>query len=825
MFQNYMKTALRNLFDNKLYSLINIGGLAIGLTAVMLISLFVIDELSYDKSLPNSQEIFRLESTLTVPGQQPEFYSATPGKWYESLQNYFSAELETITRVYQRGYSFTFKDTEISEAVSFVDVGFFDVFDLPMISGERSLVFQDNASIIINEENAHKYFGDKDPIGEVLYIKQSDQNYKVVAVMKDLPQNTHLKMEMITWFDIERFINQPSIAESWVSHNTFQYLRLKSAHLGQVVENKFPDYLNSQLDMSNLDLGDAVATDFISIDLMPLENIHLYSVSAGQFKPTGDINAVYNFSAIALLVLVIACINFMNLSTARSLTRAKEVAIRKVCGANRRQIATQFLAEALLVTIIAGLVSIILVVILLPPFGQFIEKVLSLNLMSDPSILFSITALIILVGLGAGAYPSLYVSSFRPVEILKGRKSKKGGSGWLRTLMVTVQFSIAIGLILMTAVMYFQMDYAQNKVLGFEKDNKYVLFNYMDEELSPSLETIRAEYLNMPQIVDVAASNRQLPLSGDDTARIELTDRDANEIFFIDRVTGDYNFLPYYDTRLLAGRLFSTEYQADIVRPIEGEPDSYERTSVINQTALDYMGFKQPEDALGKTMIINEMNSQTRTVSTIIGVVADTNFASLHSPIKPLIFYVASEDLYVINIEYDRTYRAGLMEAINNKWMEITSTNSAPSSNYLDSLYNFYYQADEERMKTFAFFSSFAIFVACLGLYGLVSFEAEQRTKEIGIRKIMGARIKDIVALMVWQFSKPVLLANIIAWPIAWYFISDWLTSFEYRIELVNHLYLFIVASVLALLIAWLTVAVHAFRVAHANPIMALRYE
>lgn len=825
MFKNYLKTALQNLLNNKLYSLINIGGLAIGLAAVMLISLFVVDELSYDKWISGSEEVFRLESTLTVPGQQPEFYAATPGKWFESLQTYFSAEVEALTRVFRRGYSFTLNEGEVTELVSFVDVGFFDVFDLPMVAGDRDLVFQDNASIIINEENARKYFGDKNPIGETLYMKNNDRDYKVVAVMKDLPENTHLDLEMLTWFDTARFVSQPYIAESWVSHNTFQYLRLKSAELGQVVEDNFPGYLNSQLDLSSMDLGDVQATDFITIDLMPIEDIHLHSSSAAQFKPTGDINVVYNFSAIALLVLAIACINFMNLSTSRSFTRAKEVAIRKVCGASRHQVATQFLMEAVIITIIAALVAAVLVEMILPAFSQFIEKVLSLNLIYDPSILLSISVLIIMVGLGAGAYPSLYLSSFRPVEIINGRKSENGRSGIFRTLMVTMQFSIAIGLILMTAVMYFQVDYAQNQVLGFEKDNKFQIISNIDDQTASSHETIRTEYLKMPEIVNVTAADRQLPLSGDNNARVELLDRDSGEIFFIDRMTGDYNLLPFYNTQLLAGRLFSPDFQADIIQPIEGEEKSYRRTGIINQSALDYLGFNEPEDALGKTMIINEINSENRTLSTIIGVVADTNFASLHSPIRPMIFQAGLEDLWVVNLEYDRSYRAGLMQTIDNKWIEITSATVAPSSDYLDVQYNYYYQADEERMMTFAFFSSFAIFVACLGLYGLASFEAEQRTKEIGIRKVMGARIKDIVALMVWQFSKPVLLANVIAWPIGWYFMSDWLTSFEYRIELASYAYLFIVASLAALLIAWLTVAFHAFRVANTNPVNALRYE
>ncbi|MBT6330803.1 MAG: ABC transporter permease, partial [Kordiimonadaceae bacterium] len=245
MFQNYLKTALQNLLSNKLYSLINIGGLAIGLAAVMLISLFVIDELSYDKWLTGSEEVFRLESTLMVPGQQAQFYASTPGKWYESLQTYFPAEIEAITRIYTRGYDFTLKQSEARETIGFVDVGFFDVFNLPMVAGDRTQVFQDNASIIINEENAAKYFGDKNPIGEVLNIKRNNQSYKVVAVMKDLPENTHLELEMLTWFDTARFVSEPYIAESWVSHNTFQYLRLKSAELGQAVESKFPSYLNS----------------------------------------------------------------------------------------------------------------------------------------------------------------------------------------------------------------------------------------------------------------------------------------------------------------------------------------------------------------------------------------------------------------------------------------------------------------------------------------------------------------------------------------------------------------------------------------------------
>ncbi len=822
---NYFKSTWKNLLRHKLFSLINILGLSIGLTAVMLIALFVIDEISYDKWIPNSDKIFRLESTINIPGQQAEHYARTPGKWYESLQNYFGDDIEAVTRIYPQTYDFALKDVETRERVTLVDRGFLEIFDLPMVSGDPSLVFQDYTSIIINEENARKYFGNENPVGQTMPLFSGAWAYKVVAVMKDLPRNTHLEAEMIAWFDPERYIDQPHVAESWVSHNMYQYLRLKNIATAEDVEAKFPSFLDTQLDISNLDMGNIQPSDVLTIDLMALTDIHLHSTGNAQFKPTGNINAVYNFTAIAVLVLVVACINFMNLSTARASLRAKEVAIRKVCGASRRQVATQFLMEALLVTVIAAGIAFVLVELLLPAFSQFIEKILSLNIMSDPVVLVSVLAMIVLVGLGAGAYPSLLLSSFRPAETLKGGKNDRRSAGPLRIIMVTFQFSIAIGLILMTAVMYFQVDFAQNRVPGFAKDNKYMLFRDFPLNTTSSYETVRSEYMNMPQILGVTASNRSLPLSGDQNARVTLLDRSADEIYFIDRLEGDYNYLPFYDAKLLAGRLFSPDYQADMPAPVNNQPNTLRRSSIINESALNYMGFSSPEDALGKTMVLDDINDDDRSLSTIVGVVADTNFASLHAPIRPLIFHVSQEDLFVISMEYDREYRAGLMEAVDSKWMEISGATSPPSSNYLDVRYNFYYQADEERMQTFAFFSSFAIFVACLGLYGLASFEAEQRTKEIGIRKVLGARIKDIVTLLVWQFSKPVLFANIIAWPVAFYFITDWLTGFEYRIGFTDYAYLFLVASIMALLIAWLTVAIHAIRVAQANPVKALRYE
>lgn len=825
MFKNYFKTALQNLLNNKLYSLINIGGLAIGLTAVMLISLFVIDELSYDKWFPGSERTFRLESTITLPGQKSEIYASTPGKWYESLQNYFPNELEAITRIYPREYIFQFGEGQLRDEISFVDTGFFDVFDLPILSGDRSLVFQDNASIIINEENANKYFPGQNPIGQTLTLGAGTKSYKVVAVMEDLPENTHLEMEMISWFDTAQFVNEPYIAESWVSHNVFQYLKLKSKDQGQDVKDKFPSYLDTQLDLRNLNMGDVKASDVLDIILLPIEDIHLYSKSGVQFKPIGDINVVYNFSSIALLVLFIACVNFMNLSTSRSFTRAKEVAVRKVCGASRGQVASQFLMEAILITVIASVIALILVQIALPTFSSVIEKVLSLNIINDPLMLLIVTALVVLVGFGAGAYPSIYLSSFRPAEILKGKREESSNSGLLRTSMVTMQFSIAIGLILMTAVMYFQVDFAQNKVLGFEKDNKFMLFSNLEEDSEAALETIRSEYMGMPEISNVTVADRRLPLSGDNVGRVQVMGRDSSEAYFIDRITGDYNFLPFFNVELLAGRLFSPNYGSDLISLIENEENGYTRGVIINENAVRYMGFDTPEEALGNTMIVTEINGNERTLSTIVGVVKDTNFASLHSPIRPMMFQLAIENLWAVNLEYDRSYRADIMDKILGKWSEISLSDNKPTTFFLDDQYNFYYQADEERMMTFAFFSSFAIFVACLGLYGLACFEAEQRTKEIGIRKVMGACVKDIVSMMIWRFSKPVLFANIIAWPVGWYFMNDWLTTFEYRIELSGHIYLFAMAAIMALIIAWLTVGVHAFRVARANPIKALRYE
>lgn len=827
MFQNYLTTAIRNLIKHKLYAFINVGGLAIGLAACLLILLFVRDELSYDTWLPNAERIATVEITFAPPGREPFSFARTPGPAAAAMAEDFSSDIDQATRVYTNGEAIRAGEQKFNDGIMYVDANFFEIFDLPLISGVRELAVTNNSSILLTEEMAKKYFGDEPALGETLTVN-NEVDYTVVGVLKDLPDNTHLDVHMIALFDPVRYADQPWVAEHWFSANMYAYVLFNSADGMAQAEAGLPAFLDRRvaIDFPGVP-SDAKASNFISLHFMPLLDIHLKGRIPGYPKPGGDFAAVITFSAVAGLILLIACINFMNLATARSMQRAREVSMRKVLGATRQQLVGQFLGETVLTAIAGMLFALALAELVIGPYGDFLGKTLEFNLMSDPLLLLTMIGLVIIVGLFGGSYPAMYLSSFRPAHILKANQSTADGSTRLRNALVVFQFAISVGLIASTAIVYGQTIYARGMDPGFERDNKLIVSGHTDEVR----QTLRDRVIALPGVRAASLASDTIPQQSNNNSMIFPTATPGDDGVLIENVRVDTEFFSVFGIEPVAGRVFSEDFQSDYSILPEDETQHATQSIVVNQTFLGKFGFASPDDAIGKTVwdSINQEGRMART--TIVGVVPDLHTRSARFEITPTLYYLRKTDdpfmggALAIDVAPGRMSET--LEAINEIWHEIVPDRTI-STSFVDEDIAALYDAEEQRATMFAGFALFAVLVASLGLYGLASFAAEKRTKEIGLRKVMGASVIDIVRLLVWQFSKPVIIANIIAWPTAWYFMAQWLSNFEYRIDLTNPAVLLLTfggAGAVALFIAWATVAGHATRVARSNPVNALRYE
>lgn len=821
MFKNYLIVAYRNFLRHKLYSLINVGGLAIGLAACILIFLFVKDELSYDDWGPDTDRLYKIEAAHKQNDGEFPFRALSPGRLRDSLAENYQSEFEAISRIYQMGHIIKKNNNVFREDIWFADSDFFKIFNIEMISGNKEEVFLDNTSIIINQSMAEKYFGNQNPVGKIITPSDADYSFKVTGVMKDLPETTHFNFEFIALFDPQRYIDQPWVATFWLSANAHTYVKLTEQASPEVIENSFPAFLNQNVIRSEQPGLTADPNQVMRMRLMPVSDIHLYSTGLFQMKPGGDIKLVYSFSIIALLILFIASVNFINLSTARASTRAREIAMRKVVGANRKQLITQFIGETALMVLLSLLLALAIVEISLPWFNDFVTKLLALQYGSDPTTGIMLAGLLIVVVLGAGMLPAFQITRFRPATVLRANNSKSEGSNLIRVILVTTQFAISIGLMTTTFIVYQQTEFAKNRDLGFETKNRVMLERLYYEDVQPALDTIKNEIDALPGVINTAFSARTLPLQGFWDMSIEKDGLDSNQFNRIELVPGGYNYLKFLGVELITGRLLSEEYLADAINSNSQKDELIEISTVINRAAVSYLNYNAPEEAIGTTFRYTDLEDRPVRM-TIVGVVEDLHVRTLRDEIEPLALHVDESNRSVLNIYIDEFNKQETLAAITDIW-RMQVPNYPLSMTFLEEKLDNLYAADKNRGQIFGYFSLFAIFVSCLGLFGLSSFAAEQRTKEIGVRKVYGAKNSEIIKLLIWQFSKPVLIANIIAWPIAWYIMNDWLSGYAYRIDLT--IIPFITAGLVTLTIAWSTVSFHAWRVAHTNPIHALRYE
>lgn len=812
MLRNYLKIAWRNIVGNPLFSAINIIGLAIGLACCIIITIFVRYEMSYDKHWDNADRIYRV--TRDFFGNDLKLAAVAPP--IAPLMKQDFAEVEDITRILATGgIALSRGDTKIREEnMVIADPNVFEFFNLEFVSGDPETALARPTDIVMSERAVARYFGNEDPIGQTLNL-MDQADVTVTAIVKDLPDNTHMAFELVGSMDAIPLMMGPGELESWGSNNYYTYTRLPEGYDPANLEAQFNDFLVRHWN------EDAESSSKLSLQRLP--DIHLTSNRDGEWGTNGSIGVVYTFSAVALFVLLIACINFMNLTTARSTQRAREVGVRKVVGANRSQLITQFMGESIMLTAFAMLLAVAMVEIILPVFAAFLEIPLVFSLASPTSLGLLVLGILIVGGF-AGSYPALYLSKFRPADVLKGPASGTG-SALLRKSLVVVQFATSIALLIATGVVMAQMKYAQNVDLGFDKSQNLVTQLPYFADLWEVYEPMKAELEAHPDISSVVYSSRVPSMQNNDgSGYIAEGEQVAIENFMgISDIKVDYQWFEHYDVEFLAGRSF----RQNEMRPEEPSEENpvVRSVAILNESGARRFNWS-PEEAVGK--VIREPQSRELTSFIdyeIVGVVPDIHFSSLHLEIKSTV-YAPPDPNYgrSISIKIAAGDPGDAIQHFEDTWKKIVPGEPV-FWEFLDDRFDALYRSEERQAQMFGVFSAFAIFVATLGLFGLASFTTERRTKEIGIRKVMGASVRDIVLLLTTDFTKLVLLANVIAWPVAYYFMSDWLNRFAYKAPFGEWAWLFVASAIAALAVAWLTIALQASRAATARPVLALRYE
>jgi putative ABC transport system permease protein len=827
MFRNYLMTALRNLVRHKLYSFINIGGLAVGLACVILVILFVRDELSYDKWIPGSERLYRVEQTIHQPARSDIITAQAPMPMVVAMRDQIP-EVQSATRLVQESMTVTSGDHQFLEQIGTVDPNFLQVIRLPLVSGDRRTVLARPENIVISQRAARKYFGDADPIGKTLktgrggcgqdtVCANSIVLLKVVGVMRDLPHNTQLDFDFLMPNTSPADRMTQEVKHAWLTTNgSFGYVLLAPrADPAQVIA-KLKPILDRSIDMSPLANVKMLGSQAVEPRIVRFQDAHLTTDRFGGLKPPGSWTTLLGMAVIGALILLVACFNFMNLATARATMRAREISLRKCMGARRDQLVLQFLGEAVLMALVSLFIALALVELLLPAFSRFMDRPLNFNYVADWPLSLTMLAVAVLAGLFSGLYPALVLSGFRPAATLRTNASGQSGSGRLRTILVVLQFAVSIGLGIGALVVFQQIAFARNIDLGFSRDN--IVFTGTGGRLTEDgVKSFMQTLERSPGVLQVARTSFT-PFFGNNSTLPMQRPGDA-QVLSPNHISVSQNYFQLFNIKLLAGRALEDNREEDnFYESQTGQEDQGKNEGhniLVNASLARALGYK-PAEIVGKMIIVNKSHSR------VVGVVADTLTEGVRSPVQQIAYVhnISNLQNIVVRIAPGHTREAqDAIERVSRSFVH----GVALSRTFLNDTYQRLYISDERQGQIFAIFVAIAIFIACLGLFGLAAFTAARRTKEIGVRKVFGARTRDLTFLLLWQFSIPVLIANVIAWPLAWYYLHGWLQGFAYRISL-NPLY-FVGVGGAALLIAWATIFAHAYRVARANPINALRYE
>jgi len=790
MFRNYLKTAIRNLLRNPVYALINILGLSIGITCSLLILIYIKHEICYDKFHDKKDDLYRMVFEFVDSDMQTISPQMTAPVGPSMVVEFPEVLHATRTSTYRSGF-FTWNEQNFKvEHVLYADTSFFEMFSFDLLHGDRHTALNEPFSLVINEELSKQLFGDQNPVGKVLNWNNKD-DLIITGVVKNPPVTSHLRFSSLISFS--SLYQDKRLYMDWNGGmQYYHYIELIPGFPKYEIEAKLPDFMYKNI---NYILEDAGAS--INARLQPVTDIHLKSGYRGEIGPVGSMSNIYIYSAIALFILSIACINFMNLTTARSTRRAKEVGMRKVLGAAKDKLIRQFLGESIIMSLIGLIVALILIEILLPVFSAIVSRELELYQIKNLDLIIGIPVFVALVGILAGSYPAFYLSAFKPVLVLKGIFSGQRSTTGFRNILVFIQFAISIILIICTLVIFSQLGYIKSKDVGYHKDN-IVLLHFTSDQFKNKYELLKSELGNIPGILSSSATS-EIPGRGFTSNGYRPEGYDDWIMF--NAVDIDYDYVRTLGLQVIQGRNFSEEFPTD--------RDAY----LINETLARKLNW---DEAVGKTIYRGQDHQ-------VIGVVKDFHFASLHQEIGPLIFHMSPYMGYDhLLVRFTTDDIALLLKNIQQVWEKI-DPNEPFEFHFLDDVFDNVYQTENKMSSMLLYMAILAIIIACMGLFGLAMFNTEQRTKEIGVRKVFGSTVTRLFILLSGNFTRWVLLANLLAWPVAYFLTKKYMELYAYKINL--PVWVFFLTALGAYLIALLTISFQSAKAGSTNPADALRYE
>ncbi|MDN5204144.1 ABC transporter permease [Fulvivirgaceae bacterium BMA10] len=801
MIKNYLKVAFRSIVKNKVYSVLNILGLTIGMTCSIIIFLYVHDELTFDKFHEKSDQIYRLGCEYFLPNDAGSEINATMGPVVgkQMVQDY--AEILQAVRIQRRDDHVVQKaesNERFFETIHFADSNLFDLFTFPLIDGDPDNALREPYTMVISQKVAMKYFDRLDVVGEELLLPEDSLQFKITGVLADIPANSHLQFDFLA--SLQTRYSQGAFMTGWWNFNTYSYLELEKNTNVAALSEKIIDI--SRRYIADQEDGSGYRQAYF---LQHLEDIHLYSDLRYEISANNKASYVYIFLVIGIFILIIACINFMNLATARSALRAKEVGLRKVVGAYRHQLMVQFLSESIIMAVISLCLSMILVFFGLNTINGFTGKNLALDFLGNPLLPITIVAITLFVGVLSGSYPSIFLSSFKPSETLKGSFKSSAKGNILRKVLVVFQFTVSIILITGTIVVFNQLHFMRDRDLGFDKARTIFIPTRFVNNASANFRLLKESLEKYPQVLGASLSSR-VPGKELNNSVVRLGWDENAEWSDMRYLTVDHDFIEQYDLEVLEGRPFSEEHGTDV-----------EEAFILNESGMKRLGWADPQEAIGKQLRWQRRNGH------VIGIVKDFHFMSVNRAIDPFIITMQGDrapgylSVKLVAEDYQNS-----IELIRKEYKSIMPSGIFEYE-FLDRDFDQQYKSDEKFMTIFTFFAIIAILVACLGLYGLAAFTAELKTKEMGIRKVLGASLGKLLILITTQFSKLVILAIFISVPLAYFGLAYWLEGFPYKTSL--SWWIFVLSGLTALIIAWLTISYQSVKSALVNPVDSLRQE
>ena len=802
MFKNYLKIAFRNILKQKTYSFINIFGLALGLTICIFVGLYIWQDLNYDNYHQNGDNVYRV-SVKTIAPNGTDHNAETPALVAPNLEQHFP-EIEKISRIYFSSNDLiTYEDKKIyEEGIIFADEDFFDMFSYETLQGNPTKFLKKENSIIITRKMADKYFGTENPVGK-FFNYNNKIDFEIAGVIENVPVNSHFTFDMVATYGTLVDLPEGNYLDQWgATFGSYTYVMLHTETDIEKFVNKVDPFLTDKMETSPRITK--------SVVLQPIESIHVFSNLDDEINPNSSVTYIIILSSISLFIMILACINFVNLTTARAVKRAREIGVRKVFGAFKLQLIYQFLGESILVTLIALGLAFVLVELFEPSFSQLIGSPLIYNCFDSVFVFLTIIAISLIIGVLAGLYPAFVLTHYQPALVIKGAtKQGKSGSVILRKGLVLFQFSISIILIIFTILINQQINFMRGFDMGFDKDQVVILKT--PERMSYNSETVKNEINAISGVVE-SSTSLGVPLMGSGFGTNLTPDmKHEDEDFMISVKMIDKNYLDFYNIPLLAGRKLSELSGSD-----------FRTVTVVNETTVKKLGFANNEDAIGHAYTIGLSDGVKRFEPEIIGVVKDFHFNSLHEEVSPLLFMHWPFLFQEVSIKINPTNVPETIKGIKNVWEKFYPSHPFDYS-FLDEKVDKMYKAEQKSFRVISTFSVLAIIIACMGLLGLTFYTTEQRRKEIGIRKILGASIPNIIRYISLEFLKLVLIANVIAWPVSYLLVNKWLASFPYKVEI--DILVFLYAGAIALGISLITIGYTVIRSAATNPIESMRYE